>query len=254
MGLFDTHCHLNDAEAFPEPGAAIKEAKAAGVDRLVVVGIDTEWSERAVEIAAEYEGIYAVVGWHPTSTARFRPAELDRIRELAAHPKVVAIGEIGLDYHWAYSTREQQFTALHAQLDLARELEMPMVFHCREAYPDLLDVLETRGPGPYLLHCFAGDVEDARRALALGCLFGVDGPVTYKKADPLRSVLREIGLQHLVIETDSPWMAPAPHRGKPNRPAWVRFVNDGLAAALGVTPEEVEAATSANAERFFRLT
>lgn len=252
-GWTDTHCHLNDVEAFPDPADAVREAKEQGVDRLVVVGVDTDSSQRAVDLAEAFDNVWAVVGWHPNMTAQFAPAHLEEIRRMAAHPKAVAIGEIGLDFHWSYATLDQQLAALHAQLDLAEELDKPVVFHCREAYPQLLDILEQRPVRPYLLHCFAGDIQDARRALVLGCLFGVDGPVTYKKADALRETLHAIGLQHLVVETDAPWMAPHPYRGKRNKPAWAALVGEGLAQALGEDRDDVKQATNSNADRFFRL-
>jgi TatD DNase family protein len=143
--------------------------------------------------------------------------------------------------------------ALVAQLDLAVRLAKPVVFHAREAYPELLDFLETRPPHPYLLHCFAGDGTDAERALRLGATFGVDGPITYKNADDLRGVIAQIPHDRLVIETDSPYLPPIPYRGKPNRPAYVTRVNEGLAAVLGISPAECAEITTANAERFFNL-
>jgi TatD DNase family protein len=253
MELIDTHCHLNDPSAFPSPSTTIAEANGAGVKRLIVIGIDTESSRRALQLAETHEGVYATVGWHPNYCAAFTTANLAEIRELATHPKCVGIGEIGLDYHWDFTPRHKQFEALEAQLDLADELGKPVVFHSREAYPDLLTVLERRPLRPYLLHCFAGDRSDAERALALGCLFGVDGPVTYPKAQDLREVIKFVGLDRLVIETDAPYLSPHPHRGKPNTPAWVELVAQGLATALGVTVEQVASATTANATRFFGI-
>ncbi|MBS1707973.1 MAG: TatD family hydrolase [Armatimonadetes bacterium] len=252
-GWTDTHCHLNDTEAFADPAEAVREANENGVDRLIVVGVDGESSRLALEISEQFDNVWAVVGWHPNSAASFSTDGLKEISAAAGHPKAVAIGEIGLDFHWSYATLEQQKSALFAQLDLAAELGKPVVFHCREAYPELLDILEARPSHPYLMHCFAGGPEDADRALALGCLFGVDGPVTYKKADDLRATLRHIGLQHLVLETDAPWMAPHPHRGKRNKPAWTALVGQGLAVALEIDPEEIKRVTNANASRFFGI-
>lgn len=251
MELIDTHCHLNDPAAFPDPDATIAEARAQGVTKLVVIGIDTESSRRAVSLAEAHEGVFATVGWHPNYCAQFTESDLEPIRELAAHPKCVAIGEIGLDYHWDYTPRHKQFEALELQLELAAELGKPVVFHSRDAYPDLLTVLESAPPRPYLLHCFAGDNRDAERGMALGCLFGVDGPVTYPKADGLRDTLRSIGLERLVVETDAPYLSPHPFRGKPNTPARVKLVAEGLATALGVTPNQVAEKTTANAMNFF---
>lgn len=252
MRLIDTHCHLNDTKAFPDPGAAVEEAQAAGVEKLVVVGIDTESSRLAVELAERFEPVYAVVGWHPTHTSSFSSEELEVVGEMLEHPKVVALGEIGLDYHWDYATREEQYRALEAQLDLAEARGVPVVFHCREAEGDLLDVLERRAVRvPYLFHCFAGSAEDAARGLALGGVFGVDGPITFKSRDDLRGVVKGIGLERMVVETDAPWMTPVPYRGQRNRPAWVALVNEGLAGVFGISAEECALATTRNAERFF---
>lgn len=252
--LIDTHCHLNLADLFPDPDPVIEEARREGVDRMIVVGCDLETSRAAVALAERHEGLYAVVGWHPNYAATFDAAGLAAIASLLGHPKVVALGEIGLDNHWDFATKDEQRRALDAQLDLATPLRKPLVFHCREAYPELLDILEAReGLPPFLLHCFAGDAQDAVRAVALGAWFGVDGPITYRKADELREVVRGLPPDRIVIETDSPYLTPHPHRGKPNRPAMVRLVNAGLAATLGLSPEACAELTTANAVRFFGL-
>lgn len=251
MGLIDTHCHLNDQHAFPVPEMAIAEALEAGIDRLIVVGIDTKSSRLAVEIAEKFEAVYAVVGWHPNHASDYKPEELVEIREMLSHPKVVALGEIGLDYFRDHATREDQYKCLMDQLDLATETGAKVVFHCREAYPDLLDLLEKRAPQPYLFHCFAGSADDAKRAVKLDSYFGVDGPITYKSSDPLRETLRSVPKDRIVIETDSPWMAPVPYRGQRNRPSWVKFVNDGLAEALEISAEDCAELTSNNAKAFF---
>lgn len=250
--MIDTHCHLNDLEAFPDPLQAIREAAEAGVERIIVVGIDEEWSQIAVQLADEHEEVFAVVGHHPTSVGSFKPTSLELYRSLWQHPKVVALGEMGLDFHWKTTSPEEQLAALNAQLDLAIELSAPVVLHCRSAYPELLDLLESRPCPPLLFHCFSGDREDARRALALGSYFGVDGPVTYKSANELRAILAELPLDALVLETDAPWLAPAPYRGQRNKPAWLPWIAEGLALATGVSPEEISRRTTANAERFFR--
>lgn len=251
--LIDTHCHLNDAKAFPDPRAEIDAAKGLGVERLIVVGTAPDDWERAVALAEAHPEVWAIVGWHPNYTSDYRPASLARLRELLAHPRVLALGEIGLDYHWAYADRSVQHAALRDGLDLASETGKPVVFHAREAYSDLLDVLEARPPHPYLFHCFAGSAEEGARAVALGARFGVDGPVTYPKAEELRAVLRSLPFDRLVVETDAPYMSPVPYRGKPNRPAYVRHVAEGLATALGRSYEEVAETTTATARAFFRF-
>lgn len=249
--LIDTHCHLNDRRAFPDPEATVREAQAAGVDRLVVIGIDTRTSDECRVLAERFDNVWFVAGWHPNHASDFTEAELEPIRHLAHHEKCLAIGEIGLDYYRDHASRDEQFRALTAQLDLADELGMPVVFHCRDAYDDLLNVLEKRPRAKWLFHCFAGTLDDARRAIALDCVFGVDGPVTYKSADALRSTLVEIGLDRLVVETDAPYMAPVPYRGQQNRPAYVVEVARKLAEMFDVTEEEVNRRTSENAIRFF---
>jgi TatD DNase family protein len=251
--MIDTHCHLNDSKAFPDPRAEIDAALAAGVNRLIVVGTHPPDWANTISLAEAYEEVFAIVGWHPNYTAEYDRSSLAELESLLNHPRVLALGEIGLDYHWDYSPRMTQFDALKDQLDLAARLQVPVVFHAREAYSDLLDVLEARPSHPYLFHCWAGTEAEAARAVALGGYFGVDGPVTYKKADELRAVLASIPLDRLVLETDAPYMAPIPHRGKPNRSAYIPLINAGLAQAHGVTPETCAEATTANARRFFGL-
>lgn len=220
---------------------------------MMAVGCDPETSRAAVALADRYAEVYAIVGWHPTYTKDYVSGSLGEITEMLKHPKVVAMGEIGLDFHWDFSTPEEQMLALSEQLDLAVRLDTPLVFHCRDAYPALLDVLEARPIRPYLFHCFAGSIDDAKRAMALDCYFGVDGPISYKNAKALKEVVREVPLDRLVIETDSPYMPPEPFRGKSNQPAYVRYVNAALADSLGIDVEECSRITTENAMRFFRM-
>jgi TatD DNase family protein len=252
--LVDTHCHLNLADKFPDPSKAIREARDAGVTRMIVVGIDVALSRLALDIAEAHDGVFAIVGVHPNYANDYKPSDLTQIEEMLKHPKAVAIGEIGLDYHWDYATPEQQRKALFDQLDLAESTGKPVVFHCREAYPDLLSLLEKRKHLKWLFHCFAGDLHDAARAAKIGAWFGVDGPITYPKADDLREVVKSLPRDRIVIETDAPYLSPAPFRGKPNHPSYVRFVNAGLAATLGLELEECAEMTTKNAEAFFELT
>lgn len=251
MELFDTHCHLNLEESFPDPDTAIEEAWQAGVTRLCVVGIDLESGLRALELADRHEQVYAIVGWHPNSADDFDAEALRLVREMLTHPKAVALGEIGLDYHWDFAMKEQQLECLVQQLDLAEDLGLPVVFHCREAYGDLLDLLEARPIRPYLFHCFSGSLEVAGRALELGGILGFDGPITYKKGEETRSLLAGLGEEQFVLETDSPYLTPEPFRGKPNRPALLPYVNTAAAACRGMSVEACAAATTANARRFF---
>jgi len=250
--MIDTHCHLNDVEAFPEPSIPIQEALAAGVEQLIVVGIDHDWSVKAVELAEQFEPVFAVVGHHPNCAATFSEALVDEYRRLFAHPKTVAIGEIGFDFHWQYATLAQQQSAFESQLNLAVELGAPVVLHVREAYDQTLEFLSARTANPPLLfHCFAGNAEHADRAVQLGAYFGVDGPITFKAAHELRTIVSGLPKDRIVIETDAPWLAPHPHRGKRNSPALLRLVLEGLASTLGITAKEAEKVTTENAFRFF---
>jgi TatD DNase family protein len=252
--MVDTHCHLNLVDHFPDPSSTVERAVQGGVDRMIVVGIDDETSQIAVDLADRFDAVYACVGWHPTSAAKYQ--SIGRIEALCAHPKVVAIGEIGLDYHWDYSTPEQQRVATEAHWELACRLQMPVVFHCREAYDDLIDWLESRDayPPACVLHCFAGDASHARRALALQqteVFFGIDGPITFKNAGALREIVAGLPHDRLLLETDAPYLTPHPHRGKPNEPAMIPLICDGLAAALSTSNAEAAAVTTANAFRAF---
>lgn len=237
-------------EHFPDPGAEVSHALSLGVDRLVVVGVDIATSRTALELAEQFPEIYAVVGIHPNHSANYEPGMLDAVRNMLDHPKTVAMGEIGLDYHWDYATREQQYLAMSDQLDLADSIQSPIVFHCREAYGDLLDILESRR-GRFLLHCFSGSSEDASRAKEMDCYFGVDGPITYKSAGELRNLVLTLPQDRIVVETDSPYLTPVPHRGKPNRPGFVSYVNAMLASIWGCSVEDAARRTTENALRFF---
>lgn len=251
--LIDTHCHLNAADAFPDPDRTLDEARGSGVTGFLIVGVDVLGSRRALEIAERHDDVWAIVGHHPNYAHEYRPEMLGEYRELLSHPKSKALGEIGLDYHWDFATREKQMACLLPQLDLAAELQVPVVFHAREAYSDLLTILENRPPHPYLFHCFAGNEEEARRAMALDAYFGVDGPITYKKADELRAVIAMVPRDRVVVETDSPYMSPVPHRGKPNSPAYIPLILQAVADIWAVSLEEAAAITDASAKKFFRL-
>jgi len=252
--LIDTHCHLNLLEHFPDPASEVAHAQSMGVERLVVVGVDVETSRIAINLAERFEEVYAVVGVHPNHSAEVEPRWIQSVQSLTEHPKAVALGEVGLDYHWDFATRAQQYEALSTQLSLANSNALPVVFHCREAYADLLDILESAlglRSAPWLLHCFSGDTEDAKRAVAMDCYFGVDGPLTYKSAGELRELVKTLPRDRIVIETDAPYLTPVPHRGKPNRPGFVSYVNAMLASLWGTSSEQAAQQTTENALRFF---
>lgn len=254
MRWIDTHCHLNDPKAYPNVADDLKSLADQGIG-VIIIGVDPESSERAVELADGAESAWAVVGRHPNYAADYDPAELEQYRTWLGHPKVVALGEIGLDWHWDYATPEQQYRALRDQLALATELEMPVVIHCREAYDDLLIELAVHERLPRcVFHCFAGTADHTRQTLAWDSWFGVDGPVTYPKSDDLRELVRTvIPRDRLLLETDCPYLSPVPYRGKPNHPRNLPLIGEEVARCWQTDTETVAKQTTANARVCFAL-
>jgi TatD DNase family protein len=262
MTLIDTHCHLDFNAYDGLRDEIVREAAASGVMRLIDPGTDLARSQAAVELAHTYPGVFAAVGVHPTSTVGFSEAVQDGICTLAGQPKVVAIGEIGLDYHWDDAPKEVQWAALEAQLALAAKLELPVIIHNREAGQDILDILGTWVTAlppalkerPGVLHSFSAPQEIADRGLALGFYLGFTGPVTFKNADDLRRIAAHVPVDRILVETDGPFLTPHPYRGRrPNRPAYVRFVAERLAALHSLSFDKFAAQTTANAGRLFAL-
>jgi TatD DNase family protein len=261
LNLIDTHCHLNFQQFDADRDAVVERADRAGVSRILIPAVDAHSASQAVALAADYAGVFASVGIHPNDTASLTDSDLDRIRELASAPKVVAIGEIGLDYHWDKSPKEAQWRAFEAQLALARDLGMPVIIHNREASEDVITILEawardlppTLKDRPGVLHSFSAPQSIAERALACGFYLGFTGPITYKNADDLRQIAALIPLDRLLIETDAPYLTPTPHRGQRNEPAYVRLVAERIAALRRLPLDEIARATTANAERLFQL-
>ncbi len=259
--LIDTHCHL-DFNAYDADRAEVLErASSRGVTRLINPAIDSETGEAILRLAESFPGVYAAVGFHPNSTATYQTSHLARIEAQARHPKVVAIGEIGLDYYREHSPREQQRRAFEDQLTLAARLGLPVIIHNREASADVLAILtrwvSTLPDGlkerPGALHSFSGSQADAQRALSLGFYLGFTGPITYKKADDLRAIARSVPLERILVETDGPFLTPQQHRGQRNEPAYVEYVAERLANLHAISNEAMQAATTQNAERLFGL-
>lgn len=257
MNLVDSHCHL-DFEAFDEDReAVVARARAAGVSAMVVPALDLGNLAAVLALAERYDEVFAAVGVHPNSAAEWDDSWLDALRAATTHPKVVAIGEIGLDYYWDNSPPAVQQRAFDQQLGLAAELGLPVVVHNREASADVLAAL-TRSAlagreNAGVLHSFSGDWPMAEAALALGFYIGFTGPVTFKKADELRQLAGMVPLSRLLIETDAPFLTPHPYRGKRNEPAYVGYVAEAIAAVRGLAPEELANETTANALRLFGL-
>jgi TatD DNase family protein len=254
LALVDTHAHLDAEEFSTDYGEVLGRAGQAGVVSIVAPAVDVDSSRRLVSMAREHEGVYAAVGVHPHSAEGFSEKELSQLRELAADPKVVAIGEIGLDYEREYAPRADQQHALRAQLALARELNLPLVLHQRQAKEDLLSLLSEAGPGLRgVFHAFSGDPEWARRCLETGFYLSLAGPVTFLNAHKWQATVAGLPLGRLLLETDSPYLAPHPYRGQRNEPAWVRQVAEALAVLLGAPLEKVAGVTTRNAQELFGL-
>ncbi len=253
--LFDTHCHL-DTEAFDaDRDAVFARAQAAGVGRFLNPAYDLESSRRAVALAQARPNVAAAVGVHPNQSEVLDDAALDLLGELSTEHGVAAIGEIGLDYHWQTVPHERQKAAFIRQLGLARECQLPVIIHSRQAMDDTLDILEREFAGrPLVLHSFAGDLAQLARALDLGFHIGISGPVTYPNAAQTRDVVRAVPLDRLILETDAPYLSPQRHRGKRNEPAYVRLVAEKVADVRGMLMTDVAALTTANAVRLFGLT
>jgi TatD DNase family protein len=251
----DSHCHLGYEGTDESPDQAIGDARAAGVDALVCVGTDLESSRRAVELARGHPEVSATVGLHPHEAKHLEeqwPALVALARE---HADVVAgIGEGGFDLFYEHSERDQQEVAFRAHVQLAHELDRALVIHSRDAWDDTFAVLADVGPpARTVFHCFTGGPDEARRALDLGAHISFSGIVSFKNADDVRAAAAIAPLERVLVETDAPFLAPVPHRGKPNRPAWVVEVGVALAAAMGRPVDEVAASTRENAARVFGL-
>jgi TatD DNase family protein len=250
--LIDTHAHLALAHFGEDRGPALDRAAAAGVARMVEIGYDLPSSRAAIALAEAHPQIFAVVGVQPNHVAELTPGWLDEVRALAAHPKVVAIGEIGLDYHWMKASPADQERVFREQLALARAIALPVVIHSREAQADTLRVLGDAARGqPGVMHSFSGDWEYAQACLEIGFMLSFSGPVTFPKAAELHEAARLAPADMILTETDSPYLSPHPRRGQRNEPANVRLVAERLAALRGVPLSELAAQVWRNAERIF---
>jgi TatD DNase family protein len=233
--------------------AALDSAGEAGIDHVIVVGIDLESSKQAIAMADQHGRLLATVGVHPHDVSSINDSIIDELRLLAGHPKVVAVGETGLDFYRNRSPRDKQIEAFEMQLALAEELRLPVVVHDRDAHEQVAEILSGRAPNLAggVLHCFSGDVALAEAAIDWGFYISIAGPVTYPNAGDLRSVAEHIPIEKLVIETDAPYLAPQPKRGKRNEPAYVRYVAEELATLKGLSVEDIDRITTLNARRLF---
>lgn len=253
MRWTDTHCHLNHPDLLAEWEHVFFRAQQSGVHRCIIIGYDLPSSERALQLAEQSPALYATVGIHPHDAQQCTPEALAQLSALAQHPRVVAIGEIGLDFYRDLSPREAQYSAFHAQLALAVEYRLPVVIHCRDAYDELLRVLSEYPTVRAVLHCFSGTEAHAEQGLAMGYFLGIGGVITFKNAESLRTIVRSMPRDRLLLETDAPYLAPHPYRGKRNEPAYLPLIARQVAEVWDTDLETLSQQTEANTETFFSL-
>jgi len=253
--LFDTHMHLNARQFEEDQEEVIKRATEAGVTNMVVVGFDDETIPLAIELAEKYDHIYAAVGWHPVDAIDCKPEHLDWLESLTKHPKVVALGEMGLDYHWDNSPKEVQVEVFRKQIRLAKKLEMPIIIHNREATADVIRILQEENAAEIggIMHCFSGTLEEVQPCLDMNFYISLAGPVTFKNAKEVKEVAKIIPIDRLLIETDAPYLAPHPYRGKRNEPSYVKLVAEEIARLREMDFETICEVTTCNAFDIFGI-
>lgn len=255
MPLIDSHAHLDMPEFAHDLDAVIQRALAGGVDSIITVGIGMHECRQALALAEQHPCMYATLGIHPHNATELDRAALDFIEKNAGNPKVVALGEMGLDYFRNRSPREAQRSCFRAQLGLARSLRLPVVIHDRDAHDEILQILQqekARDIGG-VLHCFSGDAAMAAACIDMGFYISIPGTVTFKNAQAIQNVVKSVPLEHLLIETDCPFLTPVPHRGRRNEPAYVRLVAEKIAEIQQVHFDEVARVTADNTRKIFRL-
>ena len=261
QGLIDTHCHLDMLKAeIPE---ILSSAKEAGVEKVITISVDEESQKRVLELSRNWPNVFGTLGVHPHSASEYHPGISDQIRNAFSEqnlrdqdeiPKLLAIGEAGLDYHYLYSPKEAQKNAFREQLELAEELDLPLVMHTREAEQDTLDILKKLSPSRKgVAHSFTGSREMAKELIEMGWYLGINGIVTFKNAEDLRQVVLHTPLERLLLETDSPYLSPVPFRGRPNAPERVSVVCTFVAELLGMEENELAKQTTRNAQELFGL-
>lgn len=253
--LFDTHTHLNAAQFNDDIPETIKKAAEHDVTRMAVVGFDTPTIDKSLALSQEYDHIFSIIGWHPTESHSYTDAIEEKLYHQLQLPKIVAMGEMGLDYHWPDSTKEEQFEAFRRQIRVAKELKLPVSIHNREATEDVYKILKEEHIEDIggIMHSFGESVDWMERFLDLGMHISLSGVVTFKNAPEVREVAKAVPFDRLLIETDAPYLAPMPFRGKRNEPAYVKYVAEEIAKQRGISYEEVGQQTTINANRLFGL-
>jgi TatD DNase family protein len=251
--MIDSHCHLTYPQLLAQAGDVLTRAKAVGVERVITIATTAAEAPRAIEFCRAHPEVRCSIGVHPHHSNDATAADIEALRELQRAPEVVALGEMGLDYHYDFSPRPRQHEVFTAQLELAKELGRPIVIHCREAIDDCLGILKDFEAVPALFHCFTGTLDEARRILGRGYLIGFTGVVTYKKSDELREVARVVPADQFVVETDAPYLSPEPVRKqRVNEPSFVIHTAAAVAKARDTSIDEIDRLTTANVRRFFR--
>src|SRR5690625_342691 len=253
--LFDTHVHLNAYQFADDREAVIERAFAAGVRHMVVVGFNEETIPLALEIAETYETIYAAIGWHPVDAIDCTSDDLKWIESLTSHPKVVALGEMGLDYHWDKSPKSVQKDVFKKQIALAKKVNMPIIIHNRKATEDIIDILQSESAKEVggVMHCYNDSVKYVQACLDMNFYISLGGPVTFKNAPLPKEVAKQVPLDRLLVETDAPFLAPHPYRGKRNEPAYVKLVAEQIAELRDISLTELSQATTDNAFKLFNI-
>ncbi|MCD8895648.1 YchF/TatD family DNA exonuclease [Mammaliicoccus sciuri] len=253
--LIDTHVHLNADQYDEDLQEVIDRALEEGIDRMFVVGFDTNTIERTMKLIDQYDFIYGIIGWHPVDAIDCTEERLQWIEELSKHPKIIGIGEMGLDYHWDKSPKDIQKEVFRKQIALAKRVQLPIIIHNREATQDCVDILKEENASEVggIMHSFSGSNEIADEILKMNFYISLGGPVTFKNAKQPKEVAQHVPLDRLLVETDAPYLSPHPYRGKRNEPARVKLVAEQIAELRGISYVEVCKATTENAERLFKL-
>lgn len=252
QNIFDTHSHYDDAQFDQDRDSLLSSLPSRGVIAAVSCGCDLNSTETNKKLAEKYDYIYFAAGFHPENLEGFSIDDLEKIKKYARHEKCVAIGEIGLDYHWMASPKETQKEFFAAQCELANELDMPVIVHDREAHADTLDILKEYRPKG-VLHCFSGSAETAKEIVKMGMYIGFNGVATFKNARKSIEAAKAIPIERLVLETDCPYLAPVPHRGKRNDSSFIPFIAERLGEELGLSVQELLDITAQNAKRLYEL-
>lgn len=249
--MIDSHCHLEMFES--DIDEVVKRAHDAGVTTIITIGSDPETIDKTVSIAEKYPMVYATVGVHPHEAKKFSEDIYKKVFELTRHPKVIGVGEIGLDYHYEHSPKEIQREVFRRQLDLAKEIDLPAVIHSREAFEDTLKIVRESAIKRAVFHCFSGNLFQAKKIIELGFFVSISGVVTFKNAKKIKEVAEFIPDNYLMIETDAPYLSPEPMRGKKNEPAYLVYIAEALSLLRGVTVEDIDRITTLNVKRLFKI-